>query len=136
MVDLRVTTNAGAEAVLEQVAVDEFRSSLRGELLRQGDAGYDDARKVWNGMVDKRPALIARCTGVADVINAVNFARSNNLLVAVRGGGHNIAGKSFFVASLLRMTEGRAQAIGCSVTATRSNALHSGSEPRCASSGL
>ena len=94
MVDLRVTTNAGAEAVLEQVAVDEFRSSLRGELLRQGDDGYDDARKVWNGMVDKRPALIARCTGVADVINAVNFARSNNLLVAVRGGGHNIASKS------------------------------------------
>ena len=65
-----------------------------GELLRPGDPGYDDARKVWNGMIDKRPALIARCAGVADVIAAVNLARSNNLLVSVRGGGHNITGNA------------------------------------------
>ena len=64
------------------------------DVLRQGDAGYDDARKVWNGMIDKRPALIARFTGVADVIDAVNFACTNDLLVSVRGGGHNITGNA------------------------------------------
>ena len=63
-------------------------------MLRHSDAGYDDARKVWNGMIDKRPALIARCAGVADVMDAVNFARTNNLLVSVRGGGHNITGNA------------------------------------------
>ncbi|HEV8713690.1 MAG TPA: FAD-binding oxidoreductase, partial [Candidatus Binatia bacterium] len=59
-----------------------------------GDAGYDQARKIWNGMIDKRPSLIVRCRGVADVVNAVNFARTNTLLVSVRGGGHNIAGNA------------------------------------------
>jgi FAD/FMN-containing dehydrogenase len=92
--DIRVTTITGGETVLEEAAVEAFKSSLRGELLRPGDEGYDEARAVWNGMIDKRPALIARCTGVADVIDAVNFARTNNLLVSVRGGGHNVAGKA------------------------------------------
>jgi len=73
---------------------EQFKAGLRGELLRPGDASYDDARKIWNGMIDKRPALIARCAGVADVIHSVNLAHVNNLLVAVRGGGHNIAGNA------------------------------------------
>lgn len=94
MLDIRVTTTAGGETVLEEATVEEFKSSLRGELLRPGDEGYDEARAIWNGMIDKRPALIARCTGVADVIDAVNFARTNNLLVSVRGAGHNVAGKA------------------------------------------
>ena len=71
-----------------------MKTSLRGELLRAGDAAYDEARKVWNGMIDKRPGLIARCTGVADVISAVDFARTHQLLVSVRGGGHNIPGNA------------------------------------------
>jgi FAD/FMN-containing dehydrogenase len=75
-------------------AIEKFKASLRGALLQPGEAGFDEARKVWNGMIDKRPALIARCTGVSDVINCVRFARMNNLLVAVRGGGHNIAGNA------------------------------------------
>src|SRR6266404_1932884 len=78
-------------------ALDEItrlQSSLRGQLLRPGDAGYDDARKVYNAMIDKRPGLIARCAGAADVISAVNFARTHKLLVAVRGAGHNVAGTS------------------------------------------
>jgi len=75
-------------------AVQDFKASLRGPLLQPSEAGYDDARKIWNGMIDKRPALIACCSGPADVINCVNFARSNNLLVSVRGGGHNIAGNA------------------------------------------
>ena len=63
-------------------------------MLSPVDGPYDQARKVWNGMIDHRPALIARCAGVADVVRAVNFARDNDLLVSVRGGGHNVAGKA------------------------------------------
>jgi len=81
-------------AVLSESAVSDFKESLRGALLQPGDAGYDDARKIWNGMIDRRPALIACCCGIADVINSVNFARTHGLLVAVRGGGHNIAGNA------------------------------------------
>ncbi len=94
MADVRMVTMAGAETVIEAAAVDAFKASLRGELLRAGDASYDEARKVWNGMIDKRPALIARCAGVADVISAVNFARTHQLLVSVRGGGHNVPGNA------------------------------------------
>jgi FAD/FMN-containing dehydrogenase len=65
-----------------------------GRVILPDDRGYDDARQVWNGMIDKRPAMIVRCTGVADVIEAVRFARRHNMLVAVRGGGHNVAGYS------------------------------------------
>jgi len=75
-------------------AIEKFESSFRGALLQPGKEGYDEARKIWNGMIDKRPALIARCTGAGDVILCVNFARENNLLVAVRGGGHNVAGNA------------------------------------------
>ena len=90
--ELRVFTSGGAETVLEESVIGAFEARLRGELLRPGDAGYEEARKVWNGMIDRRPALIARPKSVADVINSVNFARENDLLVAVRGGGHNVAG--------------------------------------------
>ena len=81
-------------AILSRKALNEdaaaaLRGQLRGELIRPGDANYDDARRVYNAMIDKHPALIARCTDVADVISAVNFGRENQLTVAVRGGGHN-----------------------------------------------
>ncbi|HEU0022005.1 MAG TPA: FAD-binding oxidoreductase [Dehalococcoidia bacterium] len=94
MVDLQVVTTSGTQSVLEEAAVEGFGTSLRGQLIRPEDHGYDDARQVWNGMIDKKPALIVRCAGVADVLAAVNFARDNNLLVAVRGGGHNITGNA------------------------------------------
>lgn len=81
-------------SVLEQAVVEQFKAGMRGEVLRPGAAGYDAARTVWNGMIDKHPALIARCTHVDDVVNAVNFARTHGLVVAVRGGGHNVAGKA------------------------------------------
>ncbi len=74
---------------LEETAVQELASHLRGTLLRPGDAGYEQARQVYNGMINKHPALIARCVDVADVIAAVNFARDQQLTLAVRGGGHN-----------------------------------------------
>ena len=71
---------------------DELRSVLHGELLEQGDAAYDDARVVWNGMIDRRPALIARCHNAADVLASINYARVHDLAIAVRSGGHNVAG--------------------------------------------
>lgn len=94
MAELQVTTLSGRDTVLNESAVEEFGSSLRGELIAPGDAGYDDARRVWNANVNKRPALVARCQGVADVISSVSFARDNDLLVSVRGGGHNFPGTS------------------------------------------
>ncbi len=97
MADQQVTTTRGATlatAVLKQSVIQDFKAGLSGTLLRPAEAGYDDARKIWNGMIDKRPALIARCRGVADVISSVRFARTHDLLLAVRGGGHNIAGNA------------------------------------------
>ena len=73
-------------------AVEVFKAGLRGELIEAGAPGYDAARAVWNAMIDKRPGLIVRCAGVGDVIDAVNFARENGLLLAVRGGSHSAAG--------------------------------------------
>jgi hypothetical protein len=78
---------------VDEVA-SEFSSTFSGQLLRPTDAGYDEARRVHNGLVDKRPALIARCRGVADVIDAVNLTRKLGLEVAVRGGGHNVTGRA------------------------------------------
>ena len=78
--------------MLNQTDIQEYRAGLRGNLLEPSDKGYDDARKVYNGMIDKHPRVIARCTDVADVIRSVNFARNNNLLLSVRGGGHNAGG--------------------------------------------
>jgi FAD/FMN-containing dehydrogenase len=75
-------------------AVKEFGNALAGGLLLPGDAGYDEARKVWNGMIDRRPGLIARCADATDVVRAVNFGRDHGLLVAVRGGGHSFPGLS------------------------------------------
>jgi FAD/FMN-containing dehydrogenase len=72
--------------------IDQLRASFRGELISPGDANYDSARKVYNGMIDKRPSLVARCTDVADVMAAVHFGRENELLTAIRGGGHNGGG--------------------------------------------
>lgn len=94
MPDLQVAISPEGHAVLEEAVVEQLKASLRGDLLLPSDARYDETRKVWNGMIDKRPAFIVRCAGVADVIDAVKFARDHNLLVSVRGGGHNIAGKA------------------------------------------
>ncbi|TPW16683.1 MAG: FAD linked oxidase-like protein, partial [bacterium] len=81
-------------ATLQAGQVEELRRGFGGEVLLPGSEPYEDARKIWNGMVDKHPAAIARCTATSDVVRAVNFARDNNLLLAIRGGGHNIAGNA------------------------------------------
>ena len=94
MADLNIATLSGDYAVISEAEVKDFRNSLHGETLLPDDAGYDGSRRIWNAMIDKRPAMIARCSGPADVVNSVNFARENNLLISVRGGGHNFPGNS------------------------------------------
>ncbi len=84
--------SAEVRTAIDDAAVEDLGSRFRGPLLRGSDPDYDEARKIWNGAIDRRPGLIARCTGVADVIAAVKFARDHELLAAVRGGGHNVAG--------------------------------------------
>jgi hypothetical protein len=71
MADPHITTTSGPDTVLDEATVQGFKTNLRGALLRPGDDGYDAARKVWNGMIDKRPAFIARCAGPADVLQCV-----------------------------------------------------------------
>ena len=77
---------------LPKQAIDQLRASARGEVLELGAAGYDKARSVWNGMIDRHPALVLRCIGTSDVIAGVNFARDHDLGLCIKGGGHNIAG--------------------------------------------
>jgi FAD/FMN-containing dehydrogenase len=80
------------EITVDQATVKQFESGLRGYLIRPESTGYETARRVHNAMIDKRPALIVRCAGVSDVVSAVNFGRENDLLIAIRGSGHNVAG--------------------------------------------
>lgn len=94
MSGLRATTSQGQETVLAETVVEGYKTSLRGKLIRRGDTDYDEARRVFNAMIDRYPALIIRCAGVADVTDSVNFARDNNLRVSVRGGGHNVTGSA------------------------------------------
>jgi FAD/FMN-containing dehydrogenase len=87
-----VKTLDGGTTRLSAAALTAFRAAFKGPVLGAGDAGYDEQRAIWNAMIDRRPALIARCTGTADVVAAVELAREHQLLSSVRGGGHNIAG--------------------------------------------
>src|SRR5438094_9643253 len=78
--------------MLNENSIDDFKANLRGRLIQPGDKDYDEARKVYNGMIHKKPRLIARGADVADVIRSVNFARENDVLLAIRAGGHNAGG--------------------------------------------
>jgi len=79
---------------LQKATIDEFKAHFRGDVLLPGDADYNDVRAIWNAMINRRPALIARCTRPEDVVQAVKFGRKQSLLVSIRGGGHNIAGNA------------------------------------------
>ncbi len=92
--DLQAIKLSGAEFTLGRNAVRDFAASLNGIVLAPGQEGYNSARRMWNAMIDKRPALIARCANPDDVMRAVTFARENQLLTAVRGGGHSFPGYS------------------------------------------
>ncbi len=92
--EVAAKTLDGTDLALPGSSVEAFAASLRGDVLLPGNADYDRTRRVWNGMFDKHPALIARCTGASDVRRAVDFAREHRLLTAVRAGGHSVSGKS------------------------------------------
>ncbi len=94
MNDMSLRTLDAGNAMIVHTEVEAIGAGLRGTILEEGDAAYDVARTVWNAAIDRKPGLIVRCAGTADVISAVRFARDNRLLVAVRGGGHNIAGNA------------------------------------------
>ncbi len=84
----------GAEVVLDEEALQGLVAQTRGAVLCPGGEGYDDARAIWNGLIDRRPALIVQCSGAADVVDAVNFAREQGLLLSIKAGGHNVAGNA------------------------------------------
>ena len=94
MKTLQIAATNGDKSAMDVSKVEGLAGSFKGELLRPGDKGYDDARTIWNAMIDRKPALIARCTDTTDVISAVNFARENGLLTAIHSIGHNIAGNA------------------------------------------
>lgn len=94
MEDLNLTTLESGKTKINAATIDALAAGLRGRLLDARDPAYDEARTIWNAMIDRKPGLIARCAGAADVLAAVRFAREHSLLVAVRGGGHNIAGNA------------------------------------------
>src|SRR5437763_6990189 len=79
---------------MRAIDIQAFKSTFQGQLLEPADTGYDEARQIWNASIDKHPRLIARCTGNADIIAAIDFARANDLLTAIRGGGHNVGGRA------------------------------------------
>ncbi|MGA9119147.1 MAG: FAD-binding oxidoreductase [Bacteroidota bacterium] len=94
MPEVKVITCTGGEATLSSEIIDSLKANIRGSVLTAESDKYNEARTVWNAMIDKRPAVIVRCAGAADVMRAVRMAGEHNLLVAVRGGGHNIAGSA------------------------------------------
>ena len=81
-------------SVVNQDLITTFKSSIGGKVITPRDSGYDNARKIWNASIDRYPGIIACCSGVADVMAAVNFGREYELLVAVKGGGHNVGGRA------------------------------------------
>lgn len=89
---VEIMTLSGTQRALDATTIAGLRARVRGPVLTAADAGYDAARRIWNAMIDKRPALIVRCVGAADVLEAVRFAASHEVLTSVRGGGHNVAG--------------------------------------------
>ena len=89
---MKAKTIEGREIDLKQETLDGLKTRLRGPVFVPGDVGYDESRTVWNGMIDRKPAVVARCLGTADVIACVQFAREHELLLCIKGGGHNIAG--------------------------------------------
>jgi len=94
LADLSAKSLTGGDLTLRGVDIRDLAAGMRGQVLVGGQAGYEEARRVWNGMFDKHPAVIARCASPSDVMRAVTFARENGLLTAVRCGGHSLSGKS------------------------------------------
>ena len=101
MTEIRLASLQGGSIALGSDTIAAFRQTLRGNLCLAGEAGYDEARTIWNAMIDRHPGAVVRCKGAADIVRAVRFAREHGLLLAVRGGGHNIAGNAVCEGGLL-----------------------------------
>jgi FAD/FMN-containing dehydrogenase len=101
MTEIRLASLQGGAIALGSETLDALRQTLRGNLCLAQEAGYDEARTIWNAMIDRHPGAVVRCRGTADIIRAVRFAREHGLLLAVRGGGHNIAGNAVCEGGLL-----------------------------------
>ena len=91
MADIALAALDGGEVLVDEAALEVLRTELRGPALRPDEPGYDEARTLYNAMIDRKPAIVLRCAGVADVMAGVKFATANGLLMSVRGGGHNVA---------------------------------------------
>src|SRR5919205_1344813 len=89
-----MTDQLAVEAPVDAEALAGLRETVRGPVLTPDDPGYDEARSLWNGLIDRRPALIVQCSGAADVVDAVNFAREQGLVLSIKAGGHNVAGNA------------------------------------------
>ena len=89
---MKILSKDGREKDLNKEALDGLRLRLKGPILLPGDSGYEESRTVWNAMINKKPVFVVKCVGTADVIECVNFARQNDILLCIKGGGHNIAG--------------------------------------------
>src|ERR1700730_9260147 len=101
MTEIRLASLQGEAISLGSDIVADFRQTLRGNVCLPQEAGYDEARTIWNAMIDRHPGAVVRCRGAADIVAAVRFAREHGLLLAVRGGGHNIAGNAVCEGGLL-----------------------------------
>jgi FAD/FMN-containing dehydrogenase len=101
MTEIRLASPQGGAIALGSDTIAAFRQTLRGDLCLAGEAGYDEARTIWNAMINRHPGAVVRCKGAADIVRAVRFAREHGLLLAVRGGGHNIAGNAVCEGGLL-----------------------------------
>ena len=89
-----MTDQLAVEATLDAQALAGLRETVRGPVLTPDDPGYHEARSIWNALIDRRPALIVQCSGAADVVDAVNFAREQGLVLSIKAGGHNVAGNA------------------------------------------
>ncbi len=98
---MKAITTQGHEIDLSQEIFESLKTRLHGQMFFPGDTGYEQSRTIWNGMIDRRPAAIARCLGVADVIACVQFAQENDILLSIKGGGHNIAGLAIADSALM-----------------------------------
>jgi FAD/FMN-containing dehydrogenase len=101
MTGIEVRTMDDKARTIDEGGIADLRARVRGTLVLPSDAVYDETRAVWNAMIDRRPGLIVRCSGTADVLEAVRFARQHGLMVSVRGAGHNIAGKSVWDGAMM-----------------------------------
>ena len=101
MTELSIATTGATKIAVPPDELNALKASLRGAACSPGEPGYDEARTIWNAMIDRRPGLAIRCQGAADVMQAVGLARKYGLMVAVRGGGHNIAGSAVVEGGLL-----------------------------------